>query len=86
MRVLWQVYSVMATGLVAHFTGYTAGQDSIQRFMAASSLYEARKAVMVCALMSVPTWSFFNLVVRTHPFPVVALSSCGLVGLSHCCL
>ena len=71
-----QVYSVMATGLVAHFTGYTAGQDSIQRFMAASSLYEARKAVMVCALMSVPTWSFFNLVVRTHPLLPCALEHC----------
>ena len=85
MRVLWQVYSVMATGLVAHFTGYTAGQDSIQRFMAASSLYEARKAVMVCALMSVPTWSFFNLVVRTRlPFPcccLVVLWSCRTVPL-----
>ena len=56
------VYSVMATGLIAHLTSYTAGQDCVQRYLAASSLHEARKAIVVCAVMSIPTWSFFNLV------------------------
>ena len=73
------VYSVVATGLVAHFSSYTAGQDSVQRFLAASSLREARKAVLICALMSIPTWSFFNLVgvalysfYLHHPDPALA--------------
>jgi uncharacterized sodium:solute symporter family permease YidK len=52
----------MATGLIAHFSSYTAGQDCVQRYLAASSLYEARKAVVLCAVLSIPTWSFFNLV------------------------
>lgn len=56
------VWSVMATGLVAHFSSYTAGQDCVQRYLAAKTLYEARKAVVVCAILSIPTWSFFNLV------------------------
>jgi SSS family solute:Na+ symporter len=56
------VWSVMATGLIAHFSSYTAGQDCVQRYLAASSLYEARKAVVLCAVLSIPTWSFFNLV------------------------
>ena len=56
------VWSVMATGLVAHFSSYTAGQDCVQRYLAAKTLHEARKAVVVCAILSIPTWSFFNLV------------------------
>jgi solute:Na+ symporter, SSS family len=56
------VWSVMATGLIAHFSSYTAGQDCVQRYLAAKTLYEARKAVVICALLSIPTWSFFNFV------------------------
>jgi len=56
------VWSVMATGLVAHFSSYTAGQDCVQRYLAAKTLHEGRKAVVVCAILSIPTWSFFNLV------------------------
>lgn len=56
------VWSIMATGLVAHFSSYTAGQDCVQRYLAAKTLYEARKAVVLCAVLSIPTWSFFNLV------------------------
>ena len=39
------VYSLMATGLVAHAASYTSGQDTVQRYLAASSLAEASGSV-----------------------------------------
>lgn len=38
---------------------YSSNQTVIQRYAAAGSLTEARKATGLCALMSVPTWVFF---------------------------
>lgn len=56
------VFSVVSTGLIQYLTTYTAAQDTIQRYMAASSLWEARKAIAICALLSIPTWAFFDMI------------------------
>ena len=71
------VWSVMATGLIAHFSSYTAGQDCVQRYLAASSLYEARKAVVLCA--DGPPRDYTSIVVVIHcmlPMAFMAGSPC----------
>ena len=46
-------------GLLNWTTEYTTNQNVIQRYLAASSLREARKATVICAVMSLPIWIFF---------------------------
>ena len=49
-------------GLVSSVTGYASDQNIVQRYIAAKSTREARKATLICALMSLPTWlSFYFL-------------------------
>ncbi|MGB9623498.1 MAG: sodium:solute symporter [Phycisphaerae bacterium] len=49
-------------GLLNWTTEYTTNQNVIQRYLAASSLGEARKATVICAAMSLPIWVFFFFV------------------------
>ncbi len=49
-------------GLLNWTTEYTTNQNVIQRYLAASSLREARKATAICAVMSLPIWVFFFFV------------------------
>ncbi len=49
-------------GLLNWLSEYTTNQNVVQRYLAASSLREARKASIICCLMSVPIWVFFFFV------------------------
>lgn len=49
-------------GLLNWTTEYTTNQNVIQRYLAASSMREARKATAICAVMSLPIWVFFFFV------------------------
>jgi len=49
-------------GLLNWTTEYTTNQNVIQRYLAAASLREARKATAICAAMSLPIWVFFFFV------------------------
>lgn len=46
-------------GIVAFLTEYTANQNVVQRYAAAKSTREARKAMYVCAAASLPIWAFY---------------------------
>lgn len=46
-------------GLTSFVGEYASNQNVIQRYIAAKSLHEARKATVLCACCSVPTWTFF---------------------------
>jgi SSS family solute:Na+ symporter len=50
---------MVLVGLLSWTTEYTTNQNVIQRYLAASSLREARKATAICAAMSLPIWVFF---------------------------
>lgn len=57
-RTFW----VMAfVGLFSFLNEYSGNQNVIQRYLAAGSMREARKAAAVCAAVSVPIWTFFFL-------------------------
>lgn len=46
-------------GVISFLTEYTGNQNTVQRYAAASSTREARKAMAVCAAVSVPIWAFY---------------------------
>lgn len=46
-------------GIVNFGTEYISNQNVVQRYIAAKSLSEARRATLMCAFMSVPTWLCF---------------------------
>jgi SSS family solute:Na+ symporter len=46
-------------GLISWLTEYSSNQNTIQRFNAVKSEAEARKAMYICAAVSLPTWAFF---------------------------
>lgn len=50
---------MMLMGLVLWLTEYSANQNTVQRYVASSSAREARKAMLICVLSSVPVWAFF---------------------------
>jgi SSS family solute:Na+ symporter len=53
---------MILVGLVNWMGEYTTNQNVVQRYLAASSTREARKATTICCLMSVPIWVFFYFV------------------------
>ncbi|WP_302453325.1 sodium/solute symporter [Victivallis vadensis] len=58
-RTFW---AVLLLGIVSSVTEYSSNQNVIQRYIAAKSTREARKATLLCVGMSVVTWgSFFFL-------------------------
>jgi SSS family solute:Na+ symporter len=64
---------------IVQFLNGQFDQTSIQRWCSAKSSKEARKAIAVVGLSSVPVWSGFMLVVslvwayfHLHPFPIVS--------------
>jgi len=70
---------VLLLGLVNFTTEYSSNQNVVQRYIAAKSTREARKATLICVIMSVPTWmSFFFLgtclfaYYHVNPDPAVA--------------
>ena len=63
-------------GMNNWLTEYSSNQNVIQKFCATKSAKEARKAIWVCVLCSVPTWGFFMILgtalyvyYKLHPDP-----------------
>ena len=50
---------MLCVGLINWLTEYSSNQNTVQRFCACSTEREARKAMFLCALVSIPTWAFF---------------------------
>ena len=50
---------MLIIGLISWLTEYSSNQNTVQRFCASRSELEARKAIYICALVSIPTWAFF---------------------------
>jgi solute:Na+ symporter, SSS family len=50
---------MLIIGLISWLTEYSSNQNTVQRFCAAKSDQEARKAMFICAIVSLPTWAFF---------------------------
>jgi SSS family solute:Na+ symporter len=70
---------MLIIGLISWLTEYSSNQNTVQRFCAAKSDHEARKAMMICAIVSLPTWAFFmflgtSLYVFFQVFPAQAAS------------
>lgn len=55
-RTLW---AMVLIGLYNWLTEYSGNQNVVQRYVAASSMREARKATAICAGISIPIWTFF---------------------------
>ena len=53
------VTMMLLIGLMSWLTEYSSNQNTVQRFCASASDREAKKAVYICAAVSVPTWAFF---------------------------
>ena len=50
---------MLLIGLISWLTEYSSNQNTVQRFCASRSESEARKALFICAAVSLPTWAFF---------------------------
>ncbi len=66
-------------GLIAWLTEYSSNQNTVQRYCAAKSTHEARKAMFVAVCSSLPIWAFYMflgtaLFVFFQEFPAVAAS------------
>ena len=55
-RTFW---TVALLGIVSWLTMYSSDQNVVQRYLAAKSLKEARKATTIYSAVAVPTWAFF---------------------------
>jgi SSS family solute:Na+ symporter len=55
-------FTMALIGLFNWTSEYSYNQNVIQRYVAASSTREARKATLLCGLMSMPMWAFFFFV------------------------
>jgi len=63
-------------GLTSWLTEYSANQNTVQRYAAAKSTFEARKAMFVCVVSSLPIWAFYmfigtSLYVFFQVFPTI---------------
>lgn len=50
---------MLLIGLTSWLTEYSSNQNTVQRFCASKSDAEARKAMIICAALSLPIWAFF---------------------------
>ena len=71
---------MLLMGLTVWLTEYSSNQNTIQRFVAARSMHEARKGMLVCVLFSLPIWAFYMflgtaLFVFFDVFPTVDASA-----------
>ncbi len=55
-------WTVMLIGIVNWLTYLSSDQNMVQRYVASSSLKEARRATAIYTLAAVPTWTFFFFV------------------------
>jgi SSS family solute:Na+ symporter len=70
---------MLIIGLISWLTEYSSNQNTVQRFCASKSDHEAKKAMLICVLVSLPTWAFFMflgtaLYVFFQVFPAVEAS------------
>jgi len=68
---------MLVIGLTNWLTEYSCNQNTVQRYAASRSSHDARVAMWVCALTSIPIWLFFmflgtSLYVYYQSFPVEA--------------
>ena len=68
------VMMLLFLGLTNWLTEYSGGQNVVQRYVAARSTREARKAMWICVSASLPIWAFYMflgtaLYVFFHVFP-----------------
>ena len=71
---------MLLLGAINFTTEYSSNQNVVQRYLAAKSTREARKATLICAIMSIPTWMAFFflgtcLFVFYKTFPSVEVAS-----------
>ncbi len=57
-RTFW---TVALLGIVSWLTMYSSDQNVVQRYLAAKSLKDARRATTIYSVIAVPTWAFFFL-------------------------
>ena len=50
---------MLLIGLSAWLTEYSSNQNVVQRYCASKSTHEARKAMLVCVVSSLPIWAFY---------------------------
>lgn len=55
-RTFWVMSLIGFIGFISEFS---SNQNVVQRYIAAPTLREARKAMLICIVMSLPTWIFF---------------------------
>lgn len=55
-RTFWVMGLIGFIGFISEFS---SNQNVVQRYIAAPTLREARKATLICIVMSLPTWIFF---------------------------
>lgn len=55
-RTFWVMSLIGFIGFISEFS---SNQNVVQRYIAAPTLREARKATLICIVMSLPTWIFF---------------------------
>lgn len=55
-RTFWVMSLIGFIGFISEFS---SNQNVMQRYIAAPTLREARKATLICIVMSLPTWIFF---------------------------
>ncbi|QDU97971.1 sodium:solute symporter [Lignipirellula cremea] len=58
-RTFW---TVALLGIFSWLAMYSSDQNFVQRYVAAKSLREARRATVLYSLVAVPTWAFFFLI------------------------
>jgi SSS family solute:Na+ symporter len=74
------VSMLFIVGILSWMKGYTADQCTIQRYCTAKSTNDARKAVFVCVISSLPIWAFYmflgtSLYVFFKEFPTQATTN-----------
>jgi Na+/proline symporter len=62
-------------GTIALLQTYTSAPFNFQRLVAAKSSAEARRAMWICAIISVPLSTFFYLIGAGHTLSYVQLST-----------
>ena len=53
---------ILFVGMINWLFEYSGNQNVVQRYCAASSMKEARKAMLICCITSIPIWVFFNFI------------------------
>jgi len=73
------VVMLLAVGVIQWLTDYVTNQEVVQRYCAAKSSDDARRAMWICCWSCLPTWGYFMLIgsglfvfYQVHPAPEAA--------------